>query len=96
MRFGLVPALAKAARPWARARVIGPPPNLEDDVAFLECQIDDRTELGRGFRMYAYPDAAELEQMAAGCPIEFTIYAHQLPVISAAVQPFADPADSGV
>lgn len=85
MHFGLVPEAAEKARPWARKRSIGPPTGLEDTVAFVEAQIDDQTELGRAFLMFAYPDAEELELLKAGHPIEFAVYATQLPPVSAAV-----------
>lgn len=85
MRFGLVPDHAKAARPWARAVNIGPPPGLEDQVAFVEALVDDQTEFGRAFRVFAYPTPEELELIKAGRPIEFTVIAPQLVPISAQV-----------
>lgn len=84
MRFGLVPDHAKAARPEARAVTIGPPPGLEDHVAFVEALVE-QIDLGRAFRMFAYPTPEELELIKAGRPIEFTVIAPQLVPISAQV-----------
>ena len=85
MRFGLVPAIAAEARPWAHVRVIGPPPGLDDKVGSLVAQVDDRTALGRGYRFFAELEDGDLEAIQAGNPIEFVIYAQQMVPVSVAV-----------
>lgn len=85
MRFGLVPESAKLARPWATPKAICPPDGLVDVVSSVEAQIDEKTQLGRAFRLFVYPDTQELERLQAGQPIEFTVYAHQLVPVSAEV-----------
>lgn len=84
MRFGLVPDHAKLARPEATAVAIGPPPGLEDHVAFVETLVG-QTELGRAFHLFAYPSEADLELIKAGRPIEFTVIAPQLVPVSVQV-----------
>jgi len=85
MRFGLVPHVAETARPWADVRLIGPPPGLDDKVGSLVAQVDDRTELGRGFRFFAELEDGDLEAIQAGNPIEFVVYAQQMVPVSVAV-----------
>lgn len=85
MEFGRVPDKAKEARPWADAVMIGPPPGMADQVGSVEALVDDKTAIGRGFRMYVQPSAEEREAIYDGAPIEFVVYSHQLVPVSAAV-----------
>lgn len=85
MRFGLVPTIAAEARPWAPTRLIGPPPGHGDRIGSLSAQVDDRTELGRGFRFFAELEDGDLEAIQAGNPIEFVVYAQQMVPVSVAV-----------
>ena len=85
MRFGPVPAIAKAARPWAQTRLIGPPPGQGDRIGSLETQIDDNTSIGRGYRFFLELEDGDLEAIQAGNPIEFVVYAAQMVPVSVAV-----------
>jgi hypothetical protein len=85
MRFGLVPHVAETARPWADVKVIGPPPGLGNKVGSLVAQVDDRTDLGRGYRFFAELEDGDLEAIQAGKPIEFVVYAAQMVPVSIAV-----------
>jgi len=85
MMFGPVPQIALDARPWAPAKTIGPPRGHEDHVGDLEAQIDDQTELGRGYRFFLELEEGDLEAIAAGNPVEFVIYAHQMVPVSVQV-----------
>ena len=85
MKFTPVPTIAVVARPWADVQLIGPPPGWEDKVGSLSAQIDDRTELGRGYRFFAEFEDGDLEAIAAGKPIEFVVYASQMVPVSVAV-----------
>lgn len=82
MRFGLVPKKAELARPWAKTKSIGPPTGLEDQVAFVEAQIDDNTQLGRAFRLFVYLEPGDLALLRDGNPIEFAVLANQLVPVS--------------
>lgn len=85
MKFGPVPQRALDARPWAPAATIGPPPGRENQVGSLEAQIDDQTELGRAFRFYLELEPGDLDAIAAGNPVEFAVYAHQMVPVSVQV-----------
>jgi len=82
MRFGLVPARAQRARPWAIPMDIGAPPGLEEQVSPVQALVDDKTSIGRGFRMYCYPTPPEIEALRKGAPLELTIYGQQLQPVS--------------
>ena len=85
MRFMLVPEIAVEARPWADVQLIGPPPGWADKIGSLSAQVDDKTELGRGFRFFAELEKGDLEAIQAGNPIEFVVYAAQMVPVSVAV-----------
>ena len=85
MKFTPVPTIAVVARPWADVQLIGPPPGLDDKVGSLVAQVDERTELGRGYRFFAELEDGDLEAIQAGNPIEFVIYAQQMVPVSVAV-----------
>lgn len=85
MRFGLVPHVAVSARPWAPPVVIGPPPGLGDHVGSLVAQVDEHTELGRGYRFFAELEDGDIEAIQAGNPIEFVVYASHMVPVSVAV-----------
>jgi hypothetical protein len=85
MRFGLVPHVAVTARPWADVQLIGPPPGWEDKVGSLSAQVDNKTQLGRGYRFFAELEDGDAEAIASGMPIEFVVYAQQMVPVSVAV-----------
>ncbi len=86
MRFSsIVPEAAIKARPWAQPQIIGPPPGLGDRVGSLVAQVDDKTDLGRGYRFFVEFEDGDLEAIQAGNPIEFVVYAQQMVPVSVAV-----------
>jgi hypothetical protein len=83
MKFGPVPEIAQAARPWAKLVTVGPPPGKADQVGSLDMQVEMNSSLGGPvFRAFVELEEGDLEKIQAGNPIELAVFAYQMVPVS--------------
>lgn len=97
MKFGSVPEIAKEQRPWAPVLRIGPPVGYsEDQIGFLEAQVDDQVPDfpgGRAYRVFVELEEGDREALLSGAPLEFAVFGERLQPISVQLWSIAEEAN---